>query len=166
MDSTKFFDSMLLDLRQQFNRRIPGGLTDTADQRLNRTLQHYVAEVSKVQGSVSNSNKRDILRLSYDSMAKWFRRNTAHLMQAPAIAETETFDSEVDPATLFASFKGRVEPAPAPQDLEVIHKTPTQYGVQQKDVIQPQEDVVKYREVEYNLIMNSKIAMRQKSVEK
>jgi len=28
--------------------------------------------------------------------------------------------------------------------------------IQQKDVVQPQQDVVKYREVEYNLIMNSK----------
>jgi len=154
MDSTKFFDSMLLDLRQQFNRRIPGGLTDTADQRLNRTLQHYVTEVAKVQGSVSNSNKRDILRLSYDSMAKWFRRNTSHLM-----TPTEAFESEVDHTTLFSRVRSSSEPAPAPQYLEEVPQrthAATQYGVQQKDALQPQEDVVKYREVEYNLLMNSK----------
>jgi len=177
MDSTKLFDSMLLDLRQQFSRRIPGGLTDTADQRLNRTLEHYVSEVGKVQGSVSNTNKRDVLRLTYDSMAKWFRRNMAQLIRAEAETETdarisEKYESEVDPATLFASFKaGRAAPvtestpAPAPApfrmpDLEEVPKrapqVPSQYGIQQKDVLQPQEDVVKYREVEYNLIMNSK----------
>jgi hypothetical protein len=45
-------------------------------------------------------------------------------------------------------------------DLQEVIKMPppiqSPFGVQQKDVLQPQEDTVKYREVEYNLVMNSK----------
>jgi len=150
MDTSESFEDMLADLRQTFNKKIPGGLTDMADGRLNRTLSHYIKEVHRVQPQPS---KQDILRLSYDSMANWFRRN---LTQTPP----ERFESEVDPATLFASLKKPEAPAPAPfrmPDLEPVEtKRLSPSTVQQKDALQPQEDVVKYREVEYNLVMNSK----------
>lgn len=153
MDDTISVRDMLQDLRQTFNKRLPGGLTDTADTRLHRTLQHYVAEV----GRVGKGGKQDILRMTYDSMAKWFRRN---LGGAPPAEER--FTSEMDPAAVFASIQASHNtPAPAPTpvaDLLSIdvsqRKNPV--GIQQKDILQPHEDTVKYREVEYNLIMNSK----------
>ena len=168
-------DPMLADLRQTFNKKIPGGLTETADSRLQRTLSHYVSEVSRVQGT-ENVPKQDILRLTYDSMAAWFRRNITQMISktpaAPAPAPApieERFESEVDPMEVFASIKAaRSSSAAAAHtaapfrmpDLEKLDtKTrefppPTNY-VQQKDVVQPQQDIVKYREVEYNLVMNS-----------
>ena len=162
------FQDMLVDLRSQFNKRIPGGLTDTADKRLNRTLEHYVGEV----GRVGKGGAQDILRLTYDSMAKWFRRN---LEKTPVATEerfaTESsegrFTTELDPAEVFAAIKAAraspSDPSPAPfrmPDLQTVIRTqeaPTSiYGVQQKDALQPHEDTIKYREVEYNLVMNSK----------
>ena len=135
MDTSYSFEDMLADLRQTFNKKIPGGLTDTADVRLNRTLSHYIKEVQRVQ---PQPKKQDILRMSYDSMANWFRRNLQ-----PS-STPERFESEVDQATLFASLK-KAPRIPEPEP-----------AVQQKDVLQPQEDIVKYREVEYNLVINSK----------
>jgi hypothetical protein len=178
---------MLADLRQTFNKKIPGGLTETADKRLQRTLHHYVKEVERVQGSTGDQ-VQDILRMTYDSMAAWFRRNLSAAVASvkntatatTATATEERFESEVDPMTVFANIKaarttgvssfpgsssgGPSVPSPAPfrmPDLEKLDaKTrefpaPTSY-IQQKDVVQPQQDVVKYREVEYNLVMNSK----------
>ena len=154
---------MLLDLRSQFNKRIPGGLSTTADDRLTRTLNHYVKEVARV-GS-SNRGNQDILRLTYDSMAKWFKK-TLTPSSAPI---GEQFSSEMDPAEVFAAIKAArnsvtqpTGPAAAPfrmpelQEAVRMPPVPGPYGVQQKDVLQPHEDTVKYREVEYNLVMNSK----------
>jgi len=176
------FQEMLADLRNKFSERIPGGLTGVADGRLHRTLNHYTKEVSRVHGQ--SGTKQDILRLTYDSMANWFRRNVSQLTPEyrpspvgenfePTVnpmIETQ-FESEVDPLTLFAQIKtarSNVDPAksnhrvpmPSPfrmPDLAEVQKprVPLPQYVQQKDVIQPQEDVVKYREVEYNLVINS-----------
>ena len=159
---------LLTDLRQTFNKKIPGGLTETADARLQRTLKHYVSEVERVQGTLQ---PQDILRLTYDSMAAWLRRNISALLQPPAAKPVqERFESEMDPMEVFASIKAArasasttAVPSPSPfrmPDLETLDTktrefpSPTPY-IQQKDVLQPQQDVVKYREVEYNLIMNS-----------
>lgn len=149
---------MLADLRSTFTKKIPGGLTDAADARLQKTLRHYVGEVDRVKGSAM-----DTLSLTYESMAKWYKKNLT--------TTTEKFESEVDPDTLFASLKtsvlptgntGNTGPKAAPFEAPELQKiaelprvVPTPY-VQQKDVLQPQENVVKYRESEYNLVMNSK----------
>ena len=143
------FQEMLADLRSTFTKKIPGGLTDTADTRLQKTLRHYIGEVERVKGSAM-----DTLSLTYESMAKWYRKN---------IVPTEKFESEVDPDTLFANLKSSdpdTEPKAAPFTFPELQKplprvAPAAY-VQQKDVLQPQENVVKYREAEYNLVMNSK----------
>jgi len=165
-------DSLLTDLRQTFNKKVPGGLTETADSRLQRTLQHYVKEVERVQGSAGQEQTQDILRMTYDSMAAWFRRNLNQIMvQAPAPAPApveEKFDSEMDPATVFATIKAAraaasplspvaAVPSRMPDLPKVDFKpvSPNTY-LQPKDIITPQQDVVKYREVEYNLVMNSK----------
>ena len=146
------FQEMLADLRSKFNAKIPGGIDDTADARLQKTLTHYVGEVERVNGTPS---MMDILRLTYDSMAKWYRRTLT----------TETFTTEMDAATVFATLRTKRKkqtPEGAPFDgpelkkiAELPRVIPTGY-VQQKDALQPQEDVVKYREAEYNLVMNSK----------
>lgn len=148
------FQDMLTDLRSTFTKKIPGGLTDTADTRLQKTLRHYIGEVERVKGSAL-----DTLSLTYESMAKWYRRNLGS--GATAGTTVETFESEVDPVTLFASLK-TVQPKAAPFEAPDFQKiaelprvAPTPY-VQQKDVLQPQENVVKYRDSEVNLIMNSK----------
>ena len=167
MDSNISFTDMLMDLRSQFNKRIPGGLDDTADKRLKRTLEHYVGEVERV----SKGGPQDILRFTYDSMAKWFKKSLAG-PKVEAVGQSENFGSaEMDPASVFARIKaarsnptGNEGPSPAPfrmPDLqELDSKTrafpPRTDYVQQKDVIQPHEDTIKYREVEYNLVMNSK----------
>ena len=92
------FQAMFEELRAQFQRRIPGGLTFETNDRLRRILESE---------SSGRKDKQDILRRSYDSMMSWMKR-----------------------------------------------EEPT--SVQQKDVLQPHEDTVKYREVEYNVVVNSK----------
>ncbi len=111
---------MLASLRQTFMARLPQGLTDSADIRLQRTLQHYIKEVIRVQGTM---NEQEILRETYGSMAQWFRRNTEHLVPEMVSAKSTPITSHM---------------------------------VQPKDFLQKQEDVVKYRETEYNLVINSK----------
>ena len=149
----------LADLRQQLNKRVPGGLTTEADARLQRTLKHFTSEVTRVRGVAA---PQEILRLSYDSMVKWLR-------------QTPTFTSEVDPETLFASIKPSPlgQPDLSPLETRPLRSTPlieisevndnpllSKQGepmvTQQSDVLQPHEDTIKYREVEYNLAINSK----------
>ena len=158
-------DEMLQDLRSQFNRRIPGGLTAPADDRLQKTLTHYVNEVARV----GSGGARDILRMTYDSMVKWIKKGTESFKSPIPKVDDGRFETEMDPAAVFASIKAARNqgdssgPAPAPfrmPDLQTVPDkrtpVPSTYGVQQKDVLQPHEDTVKYREVEYNLVMNSK----------
>jgi len=149
----------LTDLRQQLGKRVPGGLSQDADARLQRTLKHFTAEVTRVRGVAS---PQEILRLSYDSMVKWLR-------------QTPTFTSEVDPETLFASIKPNPggQPDLSPLETHPLRSTPlleisevsenpllSKQGepmvTQQSDVLQPHEDTIKYREVEYNLAISSK----------
>jgi hypothetical protein len=165
----------LADLRQQLNKRVPGGLTTEADARLQRTLKHFTSEVTRVRGVAA---PQEILRLSYESMVKWLRQ--------------ATFTSEVDPETLFASIKPSPlgQPDLSPLETRPLRSTPlieisevdnpllskqgepslfykqsdnallSKQGepmvTQQSDVLQPHEDTIKYREVEYNLAVNSK----------
>jgi hypothetical protein len=103
--------------------RLPQGLSDSADIRLQRTLHHYIREILRVQGVM---NEQEILRESFTSMAHWFRRNTEHLV--PDVT------------------------GPTVSSISHVRDSP----VQQKDFLQKQEDVVKYRETEYNLVINSK----------
>ncbi len=201
---------MLGDLRQKFNERLPGGLTDVADTRLQRTLQHYIKEVIRING---NMDEQEILRVTYDSMAGWFRRNTTQLNPAfrkptPPIIDYAAapdvvpgggglsavggsgdalYDGEEDPIVLFERIKAARDsipppaggaggptrfpepvetrtattPAPAPMRIPELESIETRArvpagGIQPKDFLQRQENVVKYREVEYNLILNSK----------
>lgn len=149
-------DAHIADLRQKLNDRVPGGLTSDADARLQRTVSHFTAEVTRVRGA---ANPQEILRLSYESMVKWIKG------QAPP----KLFTTEVDADTLFASLK----PNPAGQaDLSPLETQPLRQGpaldenpllsregepmvTQQANVLQPHEDTIKYREVEYNLVIKS-----------
>lgn len=191
------YDRMLGSLRRTFNGRLPGGLTDPADKRLQRTLDHYIKEIIRVQGVM---NDQEIMRETFDSMAGWFRRNTAALtpisatpkppvgasplvMLSPMPAPSETEDPLVLFERLKATRGGGSAVAPAPTslptlpELTAIETRPKQpiVGVpatmmstpldslrapfppsQSMDFLQRQEDVVKYREVEYNIVLNSK----------
>jgi hypothetical protein len=193
------YDRMLASLRGTFNRRLPGGLSDTADKRLQRTLDHYIKQVVRVQGTI---NEREILRESFDSMAGWFRRNTAALGGSPVpvtsvapsptlpavmtAVSTEpplTMNEEEDPIALFERLKAAragiatvAPPLPSQPLMELTavetRPRPPVVGVpasftstpldaifppsQSKDILQRQDDVVKYRESEYNIVLNSK----------
>jgi hypothetical protein len=187
---------MLASLRQTFNARLPDGLTPQAEARIRRTVTHFRSQVTSKQGSL---NEQEVLRLSYDSMVDWFRRNTQYVRPAPVEIEGAVlpdsvpstglnaiggmpFDGEVDPSVLFAQMiadrQAAMGPAPGsggktlldelqpvetrvriPADLKPPAPIETRSPppvVQQKDFITRQEDVIKYREVEYNLLLNSK----------
>jgi len=194
------YQSMLASLRQTFGERLPTGLTDSADSRLQRTLKHYVGQILRIQGTV---NEQEILRETFDSMASWFRRNTEQLSRPViehAVSPDTTsamdmiggpMDGEQDPLELFAKIRaardngdsfptatatalavgGRLpEPvetrkpqaAPTlpelkPLETRIKPRLPADsLALQPKDFLQPQEDVIKYREAEYNLVLNSK----------
>jgi hypothetical protein len=216
------FQNMLTSLRQTFNKRLPAGLTPSADTRLQRTLNHYVREVLRVHGSF---DEQEILRETFDSMAGWFRRNTDQLVPGAAVFKpvrpaagspvvpvapspaADAFETTEDPIALFERLKAArtgalpfLPPEPSPKgipELIAIDTRPPQavegvphgvfgstplsalgstplgalgstplgalgstplgaLGSQPKDFIIRQEDVVKYREMEYNLVLNSK----------
>ncbi len=179
---------MLGSLRTELGARLPMGLTESADARLQKTLHHYVREVTRVKGTV---DEREVLRETFDSMAKWLRRNPTEIRvpePAPvATASTEfqfgstplselqgdappSFSGEVaDPLAMFEHLKTArapvLGPPPTvpteiqlPPELQAIETRPVfrKETTQAKDMLQRQEDVVKYREVETNLILNSK----------
>ncbi len=199
---------MLASLRQTLTERLPSGLTEAADGRLQRTLKHYIGQVVRAHGTM---NEQEILRETFDSMASWFRRNTEQLSPAfrkpsPPVIESAVapdtgsayamvggsgeapLDGEQDPMVLFAQIRAardRGDPFPAatattgpgrlPEPVETRKAAPMPMvpelkpietrikpriadapTLQPKDFLQPQEDVIKYREAEYNLVLNSK----------
>jgi hypothetical protein len=186
------YQRMLESLRDTFGKRLPMGLSPAADSRLQRTLNHYVREVIRVQGGL---NEQDVLRETFDSMAGWFRRNTGAIRGSPLVVPVATPPpptiatatavspepalsfavplEEQDPIALFERIKANRAAAagapiptvstPIPQlpaELMPLETRPAAVGaggaLQPKDFLQRQEDVIKYRETEYNLILNSK----------
>lgn len=175
------FDTMLASLRKTLSARIPWGLSEEADTRLQRTLSHYIKEVARVRGRLDD---REILRETFESMAGWFRRNRELLggpasprrqvVSAPPIIEhavspepgMESSDTEEDPMMLFHRLKAQREGRAAPptaSSMRVPELTSTPLtalngdgATQPKDFLQTQESVVKYRETEHNIILNSK----------
>lgn len=144
-------------------------LTDEMDTRLNRTLRHYINEV-KPRGS-----DNDVLRETYNSFIKWVDRNKpvenpvkvswsssrmTPLTMAPLDGMTDyttgitmPVEEEENPLDKYERIKGRR----AVQELASINDVPiSQVPSSNKDILQRQDDVVKYREMEYNLILNSK----------
>jgi hypothetical protein len=183
MDGDSPFQRMLTSLRQTLSTRV-GALSDTAETRLNRTLQHFIKEVARVQGTM---DEQAILRETFDSMASWYRRNTTQINPAtrspsptrnyeieravsPEVAEMLAvgggLEMDEDPMERFERLKAMrstaatLAPPPIPVSMQLPPalmsmdtkiKTP-----QQKDAITRQENVVKYRETEYNVVLNSK----------
>jgi hypothetical protein len=168
---------MLESLRKTIGSRLPAGFTESSDARLQRTLNHYIKEVIRVQGFI---NEQDILRETFDSMAGWFRRNTEQITASgpafkpnpvaaplPEPIPLRSFGEEEDPIAVFAKIRAaRAAAAPAVaspialSDLMPLSKADAATGsgtaIQPKDFLQRQEDVMKYRETEYNLVLNSK----------
>lgn len=202
--NTNQFQRMLDSLRDTFRKRLPSGLTPAADGRMQQTLRHYMREVERVKGP--HADEREILRETYDSMAKWYRRHVTELLPAAPVTELvqtkpviehavapdvypgldviggKPFDQvsvvtddylryEVtDPLSLFDRMKEARTSVPVistatestpiqlPPELKSIETRPVvnKQTFEAKDLLQRQEDVVKYRETEYNLILNSK----------
>lgn len=142
MDDAK--QRMLASLRQTFEQRLPTGLSPAADARLQRTVEHFTAQVRRAKGDI---DEQEILRESYDSMTSWFRRNTEHLIVRPSASEPTPGEPAPSP-TGVTELPTVVAPAPPPSLSPSLP--------QQKDVLQKQEDVVKYRDTEYNLIVSSR----------
>jgi hypothetical protein len=177
---------LLSSLKQTFAQKIPGGLSEQATSRLNKTLRHYVRQVKETGGT-----EQDILRETYASMAKWLKRNTTFIgsstsdpdepgpkrMGPKVVKQTGDFfrmspltmasfdgmqdyttgitmpsEDEESPLDKFERIKARRANPSEVHELETVPVT----RVQQKDFLMKQDDVIKYREVEYNLFMNSK----------
>lgn len=166
---------IVTNLRGTLASKVPGLLTDpAATKRITRTVDHFIGQIQQRSPPGAPINSQEVLRLSYDSMISWLKG------RGPLTGQqgTSRFESEVDPETAFASIMASREqqvsssprnPPGAPSSADTLmpvdllsRRPPTEFrgrapeSVQQKDVIQPQEDIVKYREVEYNLILNSK----------
>jgi hypothetical protein len=161
------FHKLLTSLQTSFSKKLPTGLSAEANQRLQRTLKHYMEEVSSVHGKV---DEKEVLRETYDSMTKWFSRNKQQLTTPPTLSSSviSMLESteDPDPLAVFERAKaarqqgiGSLPPQPN-MFPELAAPTPiirpSDPRIQAKDVLQKQEDVVKYREVEYNMILNSK----------
>jgi hypothetical protein len=175
---------MLASLRKTFNERLPAGLSSAADSRLQRTLSHYLREVVSKKGHVdeqeilreSYDSMAGWFRRNTSQLSPVFRQG-AEAPRAPPVIEhavapdmgsglnaigsqpwQDTHDDQLD---IFERFKSqRTPPVPSPvaipelQPLETRLKAAT--ATQQKDILQKQEDVVKYRDTEVNLILSSK----------
>jgi hypothetical protein len=97
-------------------------------------------------------NEQEILRESFSSMAQWFRRNTDHLV--PELSTSRASVSHVVEESQVVQ-PSQVPPSQVPpSQVQPSQVQPSH--VQQKDFLQKQENVVKYRETEYNLVINSK----------
>jgi hypothetical protein len=168
---------MYQSLQTTFGKRLPDGLSDEANSRLRRTLKHYVKEITESGGS-----ERDILRETYESMAKWLKRNTSFISSRSSVVSNPTgpdrmspltmasfdamtdytlgiqmpSDDEENPIEKFERLKARRASPQASQEFEPIRLPPQVTSSQPKDFIIRQQDVVKYRETEFNLILNSK----------
>jgi hypothetical protein len=174
---------LLSSLKQTFAQKIPGGLSEQATSRLNKTLRHYVRQVRETGGT-----EQDILRETYASMARWLKRNTTYISGSTSASDPEppkkpsgdffrmspltmaSFDGmqdyttgitmpsedEESPLDKFARIKARRANPSEIQELQPIKKESVLSSVQQKDFLMKQEDVIKYRETEYNVILNSK----------
>jgi hypothetical protein len=179
------FQRMYDSLNHTFSERLPNGLTDSARQRLKKTLGHYTNEIIRIHGNIQ---EQDILRETYDSVVKWFHRHTSQLTQEDTFSNTQEKSSPVkyistpidaldtteeNPVAL-ARAQTIPHSVPAfeyphladsltkksfiPPEFDPILAKPSVLNlpVQQKDFIQRQDDVMKYRETEYNLIISSK----------
>jgi hypothetical protein len=179
------YQRMLASLRTTFQQRIPGGLTGAADARLQRSLNHYIKEVIQAHGTI---DEQETLRATYDSMTKWYRRNTEQIVTAVtpdvsiapfSIVNTQgtsrnepVLQGDEDPMALFERLRAsRSEPQPMnavsptaftthiPELKPVetsVRVAAEKFRVQAKDFVTPMEDVIKYREIENNLILNSR----------
>jgi hypothetical protein len=168
------FQRMYNSLQQTITERLPNGLTEAAKRRLERTLRHYTTEIIRINGSFQ---EQDILRETYDSIVKWFRRHTSQL--TPYISEkpNEAFSNQYEKSTPIQYISTPIDalesadenPVPLPRHIKPIPNHVPEFDpilasapnvphipVQQKDFLQRQDDVMKYRETEYNLIINSK----------
>lgn len=149
---------MLDSLRDTLNQKLPSGLTPAADSRLQRTLRHYVQEVQRVRGSV---NEKEVLRATYDSMVTWFRSHKSQLGVVQKSQSPAAFDAPpMNPELAAILQKMRQGPKPSPiheEELAIVEpRLQISMPIQQMDLLPRQDPIVKYREIESNLVLNSK----------
>lgn len=153
------YGRMLDSLRDTLNQKLPSGLTPAADSRLQRTLRHFMQEVQRVRGSFQ---EKEVLRTTYDSMVAWFRSHKSQLVvetnsqQAPAAFESVPVNDEL--AAILQKMREGPKPSPVhEEELAIVEpRLERPRPIQQMDLLPKQESIVKYREVENNLILNSK----------
>jgi hypothetical protein len=153
------YGRMLDSLRDTLNQKLPSGLTPAADSRLQRTLRHFMQEVQRVRGSFQ---EKEVLRTTYDSMVAWFRSHKSQLVveqksnHSPAAFETLPVNDEL--AAILQKMREGPKPSPVHEEELAIVEPRMQISrpIQQMDLLPRQESIVKYREVENNLVLNSK----------
>jgi hypothetical protein len=176
-------DRLFTSLKQTFNQKIPGGLSQEATSRLNRSLRHYIQQ---------GGSEQNILKETYSSMAAWLKRNSEYLQVPEPKKAVQEFRQTMQPLTM-ASFDNMTdyttgvtmpeEDTESPLDkferikarrngleaMPIAEMSPSQAAItrpaffkqpvaptQPKDFLLKQDDIVKYRETEYNLVLNSK----------
>lgn len=185
MDDTSYH-RMLGSLRTTFAAKLPNGLSEPVDARLRRTLTHYTREVRNVTGTVneqeilrqSYDSMAAWLRRNTEYIAAPMVQDKrldgevddplALFKSTPLDALDDTRQSGSLPPALQAetarsSLPFALQPvdtrpgAPLttlPPELQSTATRPK--ALQPKEFVQKEEDVVKYRENEYNLVLNSK----------
>ena len=148
---------MLDSLRDTLNQKLPSGLTPAADSRLQRVLRHFTQEVQRVRGSV---DEKEVLRATYDSMVAWFRSHKSQLGVEQPKTQTAFEALPVNPELAAILQQMREGPKPSPvhqEELAIVEPSLERPRIfQQMDLLPRQDAIVKYREVENNLILNSK----------
>jgi hypothetical protein len=150
-------DKMLVSLKQSFQQKIPGGLTEEATARLTRTLHHFLQQ---------GGSEQDIMRETYSSMTNWFKRHTAQL-----VPRSKPQQKRLEPSTM-SSFDGISDyttgiTMPEEDEENPLDKFERLKALRAKgqdvpltvspvDLLNKHDDIIKYRETEYNLVLNSK----------
>ena len=148
---------MLVSLKQSFQQKIPGGLTEEATARLTRTLHHFLQQ---------GGSEQDIMRETYSSMTNWFKRHTAQL-----VPRSKPQQKRLEPSTM-SSFDGISDyttgiTMPEEDEENPLDKFERLKALRAKgqdvpltvspvDLLNKHDDIIKYRETEYNLVLNSK----------
>lgn len=132
-------NELIKSLQEAIQLRInPHGcrLSNEAEQRLRKTIEHFSQQVQGLKDP-----KTEILRESYASLIAWIRKNPHALIYSASVTQ---FIS-----TPLASLPTSLEN----ENEDGINAFPIS---QQKDILIKQENVVKYCETEYNVVLNSK----------
>ena len=198
-------------LRQKYTQKLGvNSLPERMDSRLQKTVQHYMTEISKSGTNAPiQSLNQEVLRETVSSVDTWLKKQEAS--SQPAVATIGSFsrpdeysklfedtntrynnvvesrapktsqvkdisDAEEDPVVLMQRIQKQREDqmrsmgiSNTPPRLEITEPTPSSVNPvapqadapppllapRQQEYIIPQEDIVKYRDTEYNIFLTS-----------